>query len=135
MLFCTIYERIQMNANVNLKDVGQSAMRAQVATFAGWPMPSQFMRRQAPKIISVSCIKCKEFGVFLGACRLPNCDGMGHPANVATCARMALCPISFQIHNSIHLNSFIYCAKEHFLCFCFKYNAKTYAICTEFHIN
>jgi hypothetical protein len=44
-------------------------------------------------------------------------------------------PYFFKIHNSIHLNFFIYCAKEHFLCFCFKYNAKTYAICTEFHIN
>jgi hypothetical protein len=43
--------------------------------------------------------------LVLGACRLPICDGMGHPANVATCARMALCPISFKIHNSIHLNS------------------------------
>jgi hypothetical protein len=72
----------------------------------------------------------------LVACERANCDGMGHPANVATCARMALCPIYFKIHNSIHLNSFIYCAKEHFLCFFFfKYNAKTYAICTEFHIN
>jgi hypothetical protein len=27
-------------------------MRAQVATFAGWPMPSQFVRRQAPKKIT-----------------------------------------------------------------------------------
>jgi hypothetical protein len=32
-----------------LKKVGQSAMRAQVATFAGWLMPSQIGRRQAPK--------------------------------------------------------------------------------------
>jgi hypothetical protein len=32
-----------------LKEIGQSAMRAQVATFAGWPMPSQFGRRQASK--------------------------------------------------------------------------------------
>jgi hypothetical protein len=71
----------------------------------------------------------------LGACRRTNCDGIRHPANVATCARMALCPISFKIRNFVHLNSLIYCAKEHFLCFCLKYNAKTYAICTEFHIN
>jgi hypothetical protein len=65
--------------------------------------------------------------IILVACERANCDGMGHPANVAICARMALCPISFKIHNSIHLNSFIYCAKEHFLCsfFFFKYNAKT----------
>jgi hypothetical protein len=34
-----------------LKDIGQSAMRAQVATFAGWPMLSQFVRRQAPQKI------------------------------------------------------------------------------------
>jgi hypothetical protein len=63
--------------------------------------------------------------LFLGACRRPICDGIGHPANVATCARMTLCPISYKIHNSIQLNSFIYCAKKHFLCFCFKYNEKT----------
>jgi hypothetical protein len=81
-------------------------------------------------LYSYSC-----FLFCFGACWRQNCDGIGHPANVSTCARMALCPISFQIHTSIHLNSFIYCAKEHFLCFCFKYNAKTYAICTEYHIN
>jgi hypothetical protein len=40
---------------------------------------------------------------IFGACRRQNCDGIGRPANVATCARMALCPISFQIHTSIHL--------------------------------
>jgi hypothetical protein len=72
--------------------------------------------------------------IFLVACERAICAGMRHPANVATCARMALCPISFEIHNSIHLNSFIYCAKEYFLSFK-KYIAKTYAICTEFHIN
>jgi hypothetical protein len=34
-----------------LKEIGQSAMRAQVETFAGWPMPSQIGRREAPKKI------------------------------------------------------------------------------------
>jgi hypothetical protein len=43
MLLRTIYEKIQMNRIVNLKgNIGQSAMRAQVATFAGWPRLSQF---------------------------------------------------------------------------------------------
>jgi hypothetical protein len=40
--------------------------------------------------------------VFLCACGRTNCDGLGHPANVATCARMALCPISFKNHFNIH---------------------------------
>jgi hypothetical protein len=35
MLLRTIYKRIQMNRIVNLKEIGQSAMRVQVATFAG----------------------------------------------------------------------------------------------------
>jgi hypothetical protein len=51
MLLCKIYERIQMNPIVNLKEIGQSAMHAQVATFAGWPMSSQFDRSKATKII------------------------------------------------------------------------------------
>jgi hypothetical protein len=38
-----------------------------------------------------------------GACGRTNCDGKGHPANVAACARMTLCPISFKIHFNIHL--------------------------------
>jgi hypothetical protein len=41
MFLHTIYERIQMNRIVN--------MRAQVATFAGCPIPSQIGSRQAPK--------------------------------------------------------------------------------------
>jgi hypothetical protein len=32
-----------------LKEIEQSAMRAQVATFAGWLIPSQFARSQATK--------------------------------------------------------------------------------------
>jgi hypothetical protein len=35
MLLRTIYEKIQMNRIVILKEIGQSAMRAQVATVAG----------------------------------------------------------------------------------------------------
>jgi hypothetical protein len=52
MLLRTIYERIQMNRIVNFKGntfVGKSAMRAQVATFSGWLIPSQFARSQATK--------------------------------------------------------------------------------------
>jgi hypothetical protein len=49
MLVRTIYERIQMNLIVNLKEIGQNVMRAQVATFAGWPMPSQFSCSKATK--------------------------------------------------------------------------------------
>jgi hypothetical protein len=59
------------------------------------------------------------FILILVACKRAICDGMRHPANVATCAPMALCPIFCKIHNSIHLHSFIYCAKEQFLCFFF----------------
>jgi hypothetical protein len=73
--------------------------------------------------------------IILGACGRTNCDGIGHPANVATCARMTLCPISFIIHFNIHLSSFIYCTKEHFLCFLFNIMQKYMHICTEFHIN
>jgi hypothetical protein len=36
-----------MNRIVNLKGIGQSAMRAQVITFAGWLIPSQFARSKA----------------------------------------------------------------------------------------
>jgi hypothetical protein len=32
-----------------LKEIGHSAMRAQVATFAGWPMPSQSGRLKRPQ--------------------------------------------------------------------------------------
>jgi hypothetical protein len=32
-------------------------MRAQVATFAGCPMPSQFVRRQAPKKLLITLMK------------------------------------------------------------------------------
>ena len=53
--------------------------------------------------------------VFLGAFRRPNCDGMRRPANVATCARMTLCPISFKIHYYIPLNSFILLYEGEFL--------------------
>jgi hypothetical protein len=35
---------------------------------------------------------------FCGRFTRPLCDGIGHPANVATCARMTLCPIFFKIH-------------------------------------
>jgi hypothetical protein len=40
----TIHERIRMNLIVILKEIGQSVMRAQVAIFASWPMPSQIGR-------------------------------------------------------------------------------------------
>jgi hypothetical protein len=32
-----------------LKEIDQSTMRAQVATFVGWLIPSQFARKQATK--------------------------------------------------------------------------------------
>jgi hypothetical protein len=63
MFLHTIYERIQMNRIVNLKEIGQSAMRAQVATFAGCPIPSQFGSRQAPKkreIQTSNALLCKQ---------------------------------------------------------------------------
>jgi hypothetical protein len=33
----------------------------------------------------------------------PYCDGIGHPANVATCARMTFCPISFKFTEFFHI--------------------------------
>jgi hypothetical protein len=38
----------------------------------------------------------------------PNYIGISHLANVATCSRITLCPISFKIHFKIHLNSSLY---------------------------
>jgi hypothetical protein len=67
-----------------LKEIGQSAMRAQVATFAGCPMPSQFERRQAPKKLltnhthlrmitqrhQTGRIRCCARGMFYGKSRI-----------------------------------------------------------------
>jgi hypothetical protein len=61
MLLRTIYEIIQMNRIVNFK--GRSAMRAQVATFSGCLIPSQFARPQATKINIIlharKCVLCR----------------------------------------------------------------------------
>ena len=54
MVLHTIYKEFKWIELWILKEIGQSAMRVQVATFAGWLIPSQFARSQVTKISQLS---------------------------------------------------------------------------------